>query len=207
MTTHNLYRHYIFSKWNDMKRRCYDKSRPQYKDYGGKGVYVCDWILASPRNLLDLIGERPSSLYSIDRIDNNGSYTCGECNQCLSKSATKNLRWADRTTQNRNRGYVHRIMVHGEVLTPPEISEKYGVKYRTIKNRMSRGHTGDDLTKPTRKPLEINVCGTMVPVRSLAKIINLSPLSIYSRIQRGKPAVNDSEIEKVKMSPLLALQL
>lgn len=40
--THNKSKHKLYSKWNDIKRRCYDKTRKDYKRYGGKGVIMCD---------------------------------------------------------------------------------------------------------------------------------------------------------------------
>lgn len=43
--THNLSREKLYGKWNDIKRRCYNKNRKDYARYGGKGVTMCDeWL-------------------------------------------------------------------------------------------------------------------------------------------------------------------
>lgn len=42
MTKHGLSNHPLYAIWNDMKMRCYNKNRPSFKNYGGRGVRVCD---------------------------------------------------------------------------------------------------------------------------------------------------------------------
>jgi hypothetical protein len=55
-----------------MKQRCDNPNRKCYKDYGSRGIKVCDrWD--SFENFIKDMGERPKG-YSIDRIDLNGNY-------------------------------------------------------------------------------------------------------------------------------------
>ena len=80
-----------YQAWLDMKKRCHDKNRPGYSNYGGRGITVCaEWENDFEAFLLH-IGPRPASKLSLDRIDNNQGYQPG------------NVRWANRTEQNRNR--------------------------------------------------------------------------------------------------------
>lgn len=81
-----------YNSWWGMKDRCYGKNRISYKNYGGKGITVCDRWLNSFQNFLDDMDERPSSKHSLDRIDNNKSYFPDNC------------RWATRSEQQANQG-------------------------------------------------------------------------------------------------------
>ena len=72
-----------------------------YKYYGGRGVRVCKgWSVFT--NFFDDMGER-SFVYSIERIDNNGNYSCGKCEQCIKNHWPMNCRWATRKEQANNR--------------------------------------------------------------------------------------------------------
>lgn len=78
-----------YHSWKSMLERCNYKSHPGYKNYGGRGIEVCErWKLFE--NFLSDMGSRVEGL-SLDRIDNNGNYEPSNC------------RWADRLTQRSNR--------------------------------------------------------------------------------------------------------
>lgn len=78
--------------WVNMIQRCYNKNNPQFKDYGDRGIFVCDeW-----RNNFDLFKQwalkngYDDNLF-IDRIDNDKEY------------APYNCRFVNRCIQNQNR--------------------------------------------------------------------------------------------------------
>lgn len=72
--------------WSNMMNRCYDDSRRDFANYGARGIYVCvGW--AEPSTFLKGMGYRPSRKHSLDRIDNDGSYTCGKCDDCIARRA------------------------------------------------------------------------------------------------------------------------
>lgn len=85
--------HKLYSTWLSMKDRCRNPNNRAYKNYGGRGIKVCDrWTDWADgfKNFVEDMGDRPKG-YSLDRIDVNGDY-CPE-----------NCRWSDRVTQNLNR--------------------------------------------------------------------------------------------------------
>ena len=76
--------------WDNMLQRCRNPKNPQYKNYGGRGIYVCEEWASSFEAFLNDMGEKPSKNLSLDRIDNNKGYYKNNC------------RWTDDYTQATN---------------------------------------------------------------------------------------------------------
>lgn len=88
--------------WVTAKQRCFNPSVKRYRDYGGRGITMCDgWRNDFVQFLADL-GHRPAGKW-IDRIDNDGNYSCGHCPQCLAKGWPNNVQWATPSASAFNR--------------------------------------------------------------------------------------------------------
>jgi len=87
---HGLHGTKTYQAWKNMKQRCGNSHRPDFKHYGGRGITVCDRWLHSYENFLKDMGECPPRL-TLDRINPNGNYEPSNC------------RWATWKTQVHNR--------------------------------------------------------------------------------------------------------
>lgn len=92
LTTHSLSKTSEYRAWQGMKTRCYTKSVMNYKNYGGRGIKVCDRWLDSVEHFVHDMGKRPSSDFSIDRIDNDGNYEPNNCRWATRKQQMQNTR-------------------------------------------------------------------------------------------------------------------
>jgi len=114
-----------YNAWILMLGRCYNPNGPQFHDYGGRGITVCERWRYSYTNFLRDMGERPTGLL-LDRIDNNQGYSPDNC------------RWTDRTTQNRNRRNTKFAELNGERKPLAEWAEILGEKYMALAYRLRK---------------------------------------------------------------------
>lgn len=107
-----------------MLSRCRNKKNPGYKNYGGRGIIVCErW--KKFENFLEDMGDRPNRL-TLERIDNNGNY-CKE-----------NCKWATQKEQCNNQRTNVTIFYEGNKYHLSELSRIIGVSPSVIINRMKR---------------------------------------------------------------------
>lgn len=91
MSRHGLHKTRIYRIWEGMKRRCQTPSVHNFRDYGGRGITVCDeWQEFVPFYEW-AINNGYSEELTLDRIDVNGNYEPGNC------------RWATWSEQSRNK--------------------------------------------------------------------------------------------------------
>lgn len=112
-----------YKAWSEMKQRCINQNAQQYKNYGARGIKVCDRWLQSFENFYADMGKAPDG-FSIDRIDVNGDY-CPE-----------NCRWADNETQQYNRRDTVKITFNGITENLMYWSKKTGLSTRTLYERL-----------------------------------------------------------------------
>jgi hypothetical protein len=88
----NVRSHPLYPIWTSMRARTTNPKDKYFKDYGGRGIKVCErWLGPSGfLNFISDIGDKPSDSHSIDRVNNDGDY-CPE-----------NVRWATWHEQTAN---------------------------------------------------------------------------------------------------------
>lgn len=117
----------IYETWLDMKRRCFDAKRNQFKDWGGRGITVCpEWMTFSPFAKWAM-GNGYRDDLTIERKDNDGNY-CPE-----------NCEFIPKEEQSKNRRNLHLVEYKGKVKMISDWARDFGIKQNTITDRLKRG--------------------------------------------------------------------
>lgn len=112
--------------WNQMKQRCDNMNNKSYKNYGNKGIKVCDeWYDFKTFFDLALLNGYRDDL-TIDRIDSTKNYCPDNC------------RWADRKTQNNNTSRNHLLTHNGKTQSIALWADEVNLPYSTLKSRIDK---------------------------------------------------------------------
>lgn len=134
--THGMERTRIYNTWAQMLARCNNPNSTSYKNYGAKGIKVCDrW--RDFRNFYADMGDKQAG-QTLDRIDTSKGYEPG------------NVRWATWTQQNRNKPSGKLLMWCGKLTPMAEVAELAGVKRKVLENRIRLGMSVEDATRRIR---------------------------------------------------------
>lgn len=187
---HRLYRAEFFA-WVSMRWRCFKKTYKRWDDYGGRGITVCRRWDSSFRDFLTDVGEKPSPEMSIDRIDNDGHYSCGKCEHCAENGWAANCRWATSRQQMTNTRRNVRVTFRGETKTVSEWAEVLDISEHAIRTRLRRGWSPEQALGVTTwgrydNAMEFTLNGRTQSVRKWAVELGFRDVGIvYDRIKRG----------------------
>lgn len=126
-TTHGQSKTPEYRIWVSMKNRCHNPKVKAFRNYGARGINVCErWDESFVAFRADM-GPRPSPRHSIDRIDYNGNYSPDNCRWATPKEQANNSR--------RNRRLTHQ----GITLSLSQWSERLGIPRKRIRHRLNAG--------------------------------------------------------------------
>lgn len=117
--THGMLKTPTYQAWHSMKQRCFNSNLKAWKNYGGRGITVCERWTTSFESFFEDMGEKPVGM-SLDRIDNSKGYF------------PENCRWATKKTQCNNRRTNVVFVINGSPLTVSQMSNICGLSVQTL---------------------------------------------------------------------------
>lgn len=122
ITSHGKSHNRIYKVWSGMKARCSNKNNLAYKDYGGRGIKVCEKWANSFEEFYKDMGDEYRNGLEIDRINNDGNYEPGNC------------RWVTRKVNSRNKRTTR--VIDGHILM--DYCDEHGISENLVVNRITK---------------------------------------------------------------------
>lgn len=120
--------------WQAMQARCDNAALPGYKNYGGRGIAVCErWRVFE--NFFADMGPCPEK-FSIERVNRDGNYEPGNCI------------WANHTTQMRNTRRTRFLTLNGTTKCLKEWAQQIGIDQASLRERLDKWSLEKALTTP-----------------------------------------------------------
>lgn len=123
----------LYGIWNGMIMRCSNPRVVAYKNYGGRGISVCDEWRSSDAFISWALSNGYEDQLQIDRIDNDGDY-CPE-----------NCRWVTPAINSRNRRVSRIIKIDDEQYNLVDLAAKAGISVGSMHRRLAVGCSEDEL--------------------------------------------------------------
>lgn len=171
----------LYGVWLNMKHRCNIPTDPAYKNYGGRGIKVCEewdrfyekfkeWAYSSG---YDENAERFAC--TIDRIDVNGDYEPSNC------------RWVDRFCQANNTRKNIYIEWNGETHTISEWGRILGISPKKLQARIRTYGVDIDRAFSVKNNLDetiLTYCGETHNLKDWSVITGIHVQTLSSRIHK-----------------------
>lgn len=178
-------------RWSAIKYRCFNPAAPNYSIYGGRGIRMCARWRSSFDAFYSDVGHPPKGR-SLDRVDNDGHYSCGKCDECAANGWPMNVRWATRKEQSSNLRKSVLITHDGLTLCVAEWARRAPVAlgHSTLWRRLfvSKWDMARALSTPVNQPNEvisrrdrvtINVDGITHYAKDYARMTGKPYITIY----------------------------
>jgi hypothetical protein len=124
-----------YTVWQNMKQRCLNSKSLEYKNYGGRGITICEeWLKF--KNFIKDMGNKPEEDSTIERIDVNKGYN------------KENCIWLKRSKQGENRTDSVYVEWNGERKVLKQWATQFNIKLNTLHARLRKGYKPPELFLP-----------------------------------------------------------
>ena len=128
-----------YYSWVSMRKRCLNPKHKSYKDYGGRGIAICERWNSYDNFIFDM-GRKPTKSHSIERIDNNKGYS------------PENCKWGTKEEQSNNQRSNRILEWNGQSMTLSKWAKKRKMSTAILSYRLKRGWSiHDALFRPVRR--------------------------------------------------------
>lgn len=173
--------------YKNMKQRCYNPNCKAYKNYGARGITVCDEWLDESFAIRQwtkgwfafkqwALNHGYNDTLTIDRIDNSKGYS------------PENCRWTTPKAQSNNTRACHYVVYKGQKLTISQWCDKLNLDYNMIKQRISQYHWSAEKAFETPIDADYRLITYREKTQSIAewcRELDLNYSTIKSRINKG----------------------
>jgi hypothetical protein len=186
---HGKSRSRIYRIYQGMKERCYNTNNKRYKNYGERGIIICEEWLNNENGFINFYNWAMANGYTddltIDRINVDGNYEASNC------------RWITNKEQQSNKTYHHLLEYNGKIQNIAKWSEETGLPYDVIWRRIEDNWNIEDILRPIRDKYLINDKYDIdniinlyyikkYSLRKIAKLYNTTHTNILNLLKRSK---------------------
>ncbi len=174
-------RDHLRSVFHWMIERCYNESFKQYKDYGGRGISICDEWRGNFNAFYEWsISNGYAVGLTIDRINNDGNYEPSNC------------RWATRIVNANNTRRTKKYVIRGVCGTLSELCRVFDKNYYRVRRRVALGWSVEDALFEPKMPRKIRKTNRLVTVdgitahlKEMADRYGINKTTVRNRLDRG----------------------
>lgn len=149
MTTHGLTNHPLYRIWSGMIKRCVNPKCKAYKNYGKRGVSVCEEWMNSFKTFYDDVIDGYKPGLELDRINNDANY-CKE-----------NCHWVSTQRNCRNKRNNHMVETPWGEMCIADLADTLNEPYMKIYKQIKRGWTIDKIiSKCNKQSLKEDSCAS-----------------------------------------------
>jgi hypothetical protein len=167
--------------WAGMMGRCLNPQNKSFINYGGRGITVCQRWQHFEYWYADM-GERPAQMTN-ERRDNDGHYSCGTCDECLTNGWPSNCYWATQVQQARNKRNNRNFTINGRTQCLVAWAREYGLKREAVSRRLARGKSIEEALKPIHEIQLVTYLGITQSIFEWSQQIGIETDTLVYRVK------------------------